>query len=149
VGEGGRIVDKAEIKAWQTTITNKSRGKRVFLKQNYFILLVSLESLSVHYCHLLKLLSPHFTVHFIICPTHFSVRLHSLSPTFRPPKNLPPLTCTTQFILTSSWLVFLIAIWLTQNQNNVSEWSDRSTRGLLFQWASTIKIQLSVLVQSN
>ena len=26
------------------------------------------------------------------------------------------------------------------------EWSDMSTRGLLFQWASTIKIQLSVLV---
>jgi hypothetical protein len=36
--------------------------------------------------------------------------------------------------------------WLAQNQNNVSEWSDRSTRGLFFQWASTIKIQLSVLV---
>jgi len=26
------------------------------------------------------------------------------------------------------------------------EWSDMSTRGLLLQWASTIKIQLSVLV---
>jgi hypothetical protein len=36
--------------------------------------------------------------------------------------------------------------WLAQNQNNVSEWSGVSTRGLLFQWASTIKIQLSVLV---
>jgi hypothetical protein len=36
--------------------------------------------------------------------------------------------------------------WLARNQNNVSEWSDMSTRGLLFQWASTIKIQLSVLV---
>jgi len=35
--------------------------------------------------------------------------------------------------------------WLARNQNNVSEWSDMSTRGLLFQWASTIKIQLSVL----
>jgi hypothetical protein len=23
--------------------------------------------------------------------------------------------------------------WLAQNQNNVSEWSDRSTRGLFFQ----------------
>jgi hypothetical protein len=31
--------------------------------------------------------------------------------------------------------------WLTRNQNNVSEWSD-----MLFQWASTIKIQLSLLV---
>ena len=30
--------------------------------------------------------------------------------------------------------------WLAQNQNNVSEWSD------MFQWASTIKIQLKVLV---
>jgi hypothetical protein len=29
--------------------------------------------------------------------------------------------------------------WLAQNQNNVSEWSDMSTRRLLFQWASTIK----------
>ena len=36
--------------------------------------------------------------------------------------------------------------WLAQNQNNVSEWSYMSIRGLLFQWASTIKIQLSVLV---
>jgi hypothetical protein len=35
---------------------------------------------------------------------------------------------------------------LARNQNNVSEWNDISTRGLLFQWASTIKIQLSVLV---
>jgi hypothetical protein len=30
--------------------------------------------------------------------------------------------------------------WLAPNQNNVSEWSDMSTRGVLFQWASTIKI---------
>ena len=29
--------------------------------------------------------------------------------------------------------------WLARNQNNVSEWSDISTCGLLFQWASTIK----------
>jgi hypothetical protein len=29
--------------------------------------------------------------------------------------------------------------WLARNQNNVSEWSDMSTRGLLFHWASTIK----------
>ena len=36
--------------------------------------------------------------------------------------------------------------WLARNQNNVSEWSDMSTLGLLFQWASTIKIQLSVLI---
>jgi hypothetical protein len=36
--------------------------------------------------------------------------------------------------------------WLAQNQNNVSKWSDMSTCGLLFQWASTMKIQLSVLV---
>jgi hypothetical protein len=36
--------------------------------------------------------------------------------------------------------------WLARNQDNVSEWSDMSIRGLLFQWASTIKIQLSVLV---
>ena len=36
--------------------------------------------------------------------------------------------------------------WLARNQNNVPEWSDMSTSGLLFQWASTIKIQLSVLV---
>ena len=34
--------------------------------------------------------------------------------------------------------------WSDRNQNNVSEWSDMSNRGLLFQWASTTKIQLSV-----
>jgi hypothetical protein len=37
--------------------------------------------------------------------------------------------------------------WLARNQNNVSEWSDMSIRGLLFQWA--IKIQLSMLVQNK
>jgi hypothetical protein len=36
--------------------------------------------------------------------------------------------------------------WLARNQDNVSEWGDMSTCGLLFQWTSTIKIQLSVLV---
>jgi hypothetical protein len=36
--------------------------------------------------------------------------------------------------------------WLAQKQNNVSEWSDMSTRRLLFQWANTLKIQISVLV---
>ena len=30
--------------------------------------------------------------------------------------------------------------WLARNQKNVCEWSDMSTRGLLFQWASTMKI---------
>ena len=36
--------------------------------------------------------------------------------------------------------------WFARNQNNVSEWGDMSIHGLLFQWASTIKIQLCVLV---
>jgi hypothetical protein len=36
--------------------------------------------------------------------------------------------------------------WLARYQNNVSEWSDMSSRRLLFQWASAMKIQLSVLV---
>jgi hypothetical protein len=36
--------------------------------------------------------------------------------------------------------------WLALNQDNVSEWGDMSIRRLLFQWASTIKIQLSLLV---
>jgi hypothetical protein len=36
--------------------------------------------------------------------------------------------------------------WLARNQNNVSEWNDMSIRGLLFQWTSTIKIQLSMMV---
>jgi hypothetical protein len=35
---------------------------------------------------------------------------------------------------------------LARNQNNVSEWSDMSTHGLLFQCASTMQIKLSVLV---
>jgi ABC-type proline/glycine betaine transport system substrate-binding protein len=35
--------------------------------------------------------------------------------------------------------------WLAWNQDNVSEWGEMSIRGLLFQWASIIKIQLSVL----
>jgi hypothetical protein len=36
--------------------------------------------------------------------------------------------------------------WLTQNQDDVSNWRDVYTYRLLFQWASTIKIQLSVLI---
>jgi hypothetical protein len=36
--------------------------------------------------------------------------------------------------------------WLARNQDNLSEWRNMSIRGLLFQWASTIKIQLSMLV---
>jgi hypothetical protein len=31
----------------------------------------------------------------------------------------------------------------------VSEWSDIFTRGLLFLWASTMQIQLSVLVENK
>ena len=33
---------------------------------------------------------------------------------------------------------------LTQNQDNVSKWSDMSIHELLFQWDITMKIQLSV-----
>ena len=36
--------------------------------------------------------------------------------------------------------------WLALNQDNVFEWGNMSICWLLFQWASTIKIQLSMLV---
>jgi hypothetical protein len=36
--------------------------------------------------------------------------------------------------------------WLARNQDNVSELGDMSIHGLLFQWASTLKIQPSLLV---
>ena len=36
--------------------------------------------------------------------------------------------------------------WLARNRDKVSEWGDMSICGLLFQWANTIKAQLSVLV---
>jgi hypothetical protein len=36
--------------------------------------------------------------------------------------------------------------WLAQNQANVSKWGYMSIHRLLFQWASTIKIELNVLV---
>jgi hypothetical protein len=36
--------------------------------------------------------------------------------------------------------------WLARNQDNMSKWGNMSTHGLLFQWASTINIQLSVLI---
>jgi hypothetical protein len=32
------------------------------------------------------------------------------------------------------------------HQDNVSEWGDLSNRELLFQWASTIQIQIGMLV---
>ena len=37
--------------------------------------------------------------------------------------------------------------WLLWNMDNVSEWSNISTCRLLFQWASTIKVQLSLLIK--
>ena len=36
--------------------------------------------------------------------------------------------------------------WLTRHQDNVSEWSNMSNHRLLFQWTSTIKIQLRVFL---
>jgi len=36
--------------------------------------------------------------------------------------------------------------WLDWNQDNLSEWGDMSICGMLFQWARTIKTNLSVLV---
>jgi len=36
--------------------------------------------------------------------------------------------------------------WLFRNQDNMSEWGDMSICGLLFQWACTMEIQLSVFV---
>ena len=36
--------------------------------------------------------------------------------------------------------------WVGRNQDNVSEWGDMSICGLLLQWASTIKIQLNMVV---
>ena len=36
--------------------------------------------------------------------------------------------------------------WLARNRDNVSEWGDMSIHELLYQWASTIKIQLNMSV---
>ena len=36
--------------------------------------------------------------------------------------------------------------WLVRKQDNLSEWGNMSIRGRLFQCASTLKVQLSVLV---
>ena len=36
--------------------------------------------------------------------------------------------------------------WLARNQDDVFEWGNMSNRGVLFQWASTIEIQLTVLI---
>ena len=37
--------------------------------------------------------------------------------------------------------------WFARNRDNVSEWGDLSIPGLLFQWASTVKIILGVLIE--
>jgi hypothetical protein len=49
----------------------------------------------------------------------------------------------TNNTMDNSWIH---GVYSAINQDNVSEWEDMSIRGLLFQWASTIKIQLSMLV---
>jgi hypothetical protein len=36
--------------------------------------------------------------------------------------------------------------WFAQNRDNIAEWGNMSIHGLLFQWANTIKIQLSMLL---
>jgi hypothetical protein len=50
-------------------------------------------------------------------------------------------------------LIYITLIWESmnkaRNQDNMSECGDMSTSGLLLQWASTIKIQLSVLVENK
>jgi len=35
---------------------------------------------------------------------------------------------------------------VARNHDNLSEWGDMSIRGLLYQWASIIKLQLSELI---
>ena len=52
---------------------------------------------------------------------------------------------TTKLVFPASLLRSKSKDWLTRNQD-VSKWSDVSNRRLLFQWASTIKIQLTALV---
>ena len=46
---------------------------------------------------------------------------------------------------------YIIGIcWLgIRNQYNLSEWGDRSTRGLLFIWPSTMQIQLLILYKNG
>jgi hypothetical protein len=38
--------------------------------------------------------------------------------------------------------------WLARNQDNASEWTDMSPRGVFFQWTNTVKIRVA-LVQSG
>jgi hypothetical protein len=65
-------------------------------------------------------------------------------------------TCTLyegeEGILSYKILIYTYTLYIkypmscNQNRNNVSEWCDLSTRGLLFQWTNTIKNQPLVLV---
>jgi hypothetical protein len=43
----------------------------------------------------------------------------------------------------------LADFYMVISKHNMSEWSDMSIRGLLFQWASIMQIQLSVFVQNK
>jgi len=60
----------------------------------------------------------------------------------------------TMFFIVSIFIYWCLCIhswtcskaWLGWNQDKLSEWSDMSAHRLLFQWTSTIKIQLVVLV---
>jgi hypothetical protein len=77
----------------------------------------------------------------IFCMHFFPNRILWKIPLFRDVKM--KLTCIND----GFWLLGRkMKIWLTRNQNNVSEWSDMSTCGLLFQWASTIKFQLGTTI---
>jgi hypothetical protein len=68
---------------------------------------------------------------------------HGFKPRFGQTKIYRIGTCICCFSAKHTALRSKSKNWLPRNQNNVSEWSHISTCRLLFQYASTIKIQSS------
>ena len=75
---------------------------------------------------------------------HFHV--HFLVNTFEGPRFLSTFLFVFELSAKHSALRSKSKDWLARNQDNVFQWSYMSARKLLFQWSSTMKIQLSVLV---
>ena len=65
------------------------------------------------------------------------------------PDRVIPIAIVNWYLLVSvkqAALMKKCKYWLARNQDNVSEWCDMSIRCLLVQYASNMKIHLSVLV---
>jgi hypothetical protein len=82
---------------------------------------------------------------YIICRIYNCIRIGGVMVDWVKSKTMK-LVCVVSPLLKHAALKRKSKDWLAPSQDNVSEYGDMSIWFLLLQWASTIKIQLSLLV---